>query len=237
MSRRKGFTIVYDSEGLAGFETGWGFSALVTDQHRVLFDCGWDGSMLLRNLSRLHIPLAEIQRIVLSHAHWDHLSGLATILREHPEPFEVEVFVPASFSPRLKEEISRNAVVREVGGPLEVVQNVFTTGELGKDPEEQALLLVDGNDCVVLTGCAHPGIGLIAERACRVATPRWLVGGLHDATPHDIPASVDRILMCHCTKHRGPIAAAFGDAASIGGVGRSFYLANHKLVETSVDAP
>ena len=235
MSRRKGIIIAYDSKGLPGFETGWGFSALITGRHNVLFDCGWDGSMLLRNLGRLNIGLTEIHRIVISHAHWDHLSGLAAVLREHSEPEGVQVFVPASFSPHLKREISRSADLREITGPEEIARDVFTTGELGNGPGEQSLLMVDGDECVVITGCAHPGIGEITDRASLTATPRWLIGGFHDAMPGEMPDGLDRVVMCHCTRHREEIGRVFGNAASDGCVGRAYAVAGRTLVENGVE--
>ena len=235
MSERKGFIIVYDSKGLPGFDTGWGFSALITGRHKVLFDCGWDGSMLLRNLGRLNVALTDIHRIVISHAHWDHLSGLATVLQEHQKPREVQVFVPASFSAHLKRELSRSADLQEVTGPQEIARDVFTTGELGNGPKEQSLLVLDGDDCVVMTGCAHPGIGEIAARASQIAIPKWLVGGFHDAMPEEMPAGLDRIVMCHCTRHREEIGRAFRDAASDGVVGRAYSVAGRDLVENGVE--
>ena len=235
MSGRKGIIIVYDSKGLPGFETGWGFSALITGRHNVLFDCGWDGSMLLRNLERLNIALTDIHRIVISHSHWDHLSGLAAVLREHREPGEVQVFVPASFSPHLKREISRSADLQEITGPQEIARDVFTTGELGKGPKEQSLLILDGDECVVVTGCAHPGIVEITGRASQTSTPRWLIGGFHDAMPGEMPAGLDRVVMCHCTRHREEIGRVFGNAASDGCVGRAYTIEDRTLVENGVE--
>lgn len=237
MTQHERFAIAYDSDGLPGYETGWGFSVIVVArQHKVLFDCGWDGPMLRRNLKQLGVTFGEIDRVVLSHEHWDHISGLATVLWEHPESEQVEVFVPASFSGNLKGEISKRAVLREVTGPQEVVPGVLSTGELGDDLKEQSLLIVDGEGCVVITGCAHPGVGRILRRASEQSKPRWLVGGFHDARAQDIPRGLERIVMCHCTRHKTAIAKAFGEAASTGGAGKEFSLFDSPGSTVGVDA-
>jgi 7,8-dihydropterin-6-yl-methyl-4-(beta-D-ribofuranosyl)aminobenzene 5'-phosphate synthase len=216
-------TIAYDSEGLPGYETGWGFSLLVASGgRRVLFDCGWDGHVLKRNLGRLGVSFADIDKVVISHSHWDHLSGLATVLSERLSPEMPEVFVPASLSRNLRKEISKRASVVEVESPTEVAPGVLSTGELGSDIKEQSLLVVEGDQCVIITGCAHPGIDAIVESARRLHRPNWLIGGFHGAAAEDIPRDLERVVVCHCTRNRTAILSSFRDSATVGRVGESF---------------
>jgi 7,8-dihydropterin-6-yl-methyl-4-(beta-D-ribofuranosyl)aminobenzene 5'-phosphate synthase len=59
--------------------------------------------------------------------------------------------------------------------------NLFSTGELGATPREQALIISTSEGLVVLTGCAHPGVVEIA-RAARAYPGRdieLLIGGFH----------------------------------------------------------
>ena len=71
-----------------GWETTWGFSALVEVEGRLLlFDTGGDGPLLLRNLARQDVDPHSIRQVVISHAHRDHTGGIASLLstRGHPE--------------------------------------------------------------------------------------------------------------------------------------------------------
>ena len=61
----------------------WGFSALVeVDGHKVLYDTGASADMVLKNARALHIDLSDVEDVVLSHNHWDHVGGLMTLRRE-----------------------------------------------------------------------------------------------------------------------------------------------------------
>ncbi len=212
--------IAYDSEGHEGFQTGWGFSAVVSRGGRnVLFDCGWDGHMLRYNLGRMGMSFADVDKVVVSHAHWDHLSGLTEVMSEPMRTEELEVFVPAGFPQNLKREISRRARLREVDGPEEVLPGVVSTGQLGDPLKEQSLVIVTGAKGVVLTGCAHPGLGVILSRVGEIARPSWLVGGLHGAKAAYLPSDLDRLVLCHCTREKAEMMAAFPGKATLGKVG------------------
>ena len=64
----------------------WGFSALVeVDGHKVLYDTGASADMVLKNARALHIDLSDVEDVVLSHNHWDHVGGLMTLRREFVE--------------------------------------------------------------------------------------------------------------------------------------------------------
>ena len=216
-------TIVYDSEGLPGFETGWGFSLLVDcDGRKVLFDTGWDGHVLRRNLGRVGVSITDIEKVVLSHSHWDHSSGLLTVLSERLRPEPLKVYVPASFSENLKREISRRAAVIEVSGPTDVSPGLRSTGELGSGVKEQSLLITDGVRCIVATGCAHPGLEAILRAAEEHCEPAWLIGGLHGAKADEVPSNLRKAILCHCTQQKGSIMDALGDRAVLGRAGDSY---------------
>jgi 7,8-dihydropterin-6-yl-methyl-4-(beta-D-ribofuranosyl)aminobenzene 5'-phosphate synthase len=58
-----------------------GFSALVTiakgdRETRILFDAGRTPDGLVENMRRLDLPPGDIDIIVLSHGHWDHVTGM-----------------------------------------------------------------------------------------------------------------------------------------------------------------
>lgn len=73
-------TLVENScrEGL-GFAHGLSIYA-ETPNHKILFDAGPDGKLLLSNAEKLGINLREVDIAVLSHGHYDHAGGLLAFL-------------------------------------------------------------------------------------------------------------------------------------------------------------
>jgi 7,8-dihydropterin-6-yl-methyl-4-(beta-D-ribofuranosyl)aminobenzene 5'-phosphate synthase len=61
----------------------WGFSALVeADGHRILVDTGAHPETVLQNARDMNIDLSDVQEVVLTHNHDDHVTGLLTLRRE-----------------------------------------------------------------------------------------------------------------------------------------------------------
>ncbi len=216
-------SIVYDSVAVQGFETGWGFSALIyTSDSKILFDCGWDGHMLTRNLARLGVHAAAIDKVVLSHMHWDHISGLTELLSQSTPAKPIEVYLPKAFSDNLKREVVKHAIVTEVEGACEIASGVSSTGSLGSEIKEQSLVVRSGEKAAVLTGCAHPGLRDIMARASEIVRPTALIGGLHGARADDVPKELERLVLCHCTQAKAELLKEFGERASVGLVGASY---------------
>ncbi len=64
----------------------WGFAALVeTDGARILFDTGDDPTVLEHNVRAAGVDLRQLDFVVLSHRHSDHMGGLAYLLRVNPK--------------------------------------------------------------------------------------------------------------------------------------------------------
>ena len=197
--------IVYDNEALEGFACGWGFSSLIEAAgYKVLFDTGWDGNLLLHNLERFGVEREEIDIIVISHTHWDHIGGIADVL--HPR---VVVHLPDSSSPRLKEEIGRRA--KRVETKTECIpEHLWTTGEF-KSGREQALILKGEAGLVVVTGCAHPGLETILEAARRYGDIYGVIGGFHEFNRYECIGDLSMIVPCHCTRYKIRVKEIFGE--------------------------
>jgi len=207
--------IVYDNEAKPGFEKGWGFSCLIElEDEKILFDTGWDGNVLLSNLKKFGVRPEEIKRAVISHAHWDHLGGLPHIRRP-----DMEVYVPQSFSKRLREELASRFDLHEVKDAQKIREGVWTTGELGKEIKEQSLVLKTSKGLVVVAGCSHPGVRNIFSAASKFGKISGVVGGMHGFRDYGLLKSLDLIVPTHCTVNKDKIAELFPEAYVEGKVG------------------
>ena len=177
----KTVTVVYDNYPFKkGLQTAWGFSCLVRGWGKtILFDTGGDGRLLLSNMGGLGINPREIDMVVLSHIHGDHVGGLASLLQQH---HGLTVFVPPSFPGDFKKGVRGfGARLQEVEDFMELCPGVYSTGEMGTWIKEQALILESPRGLIVITGCAHPGVVKIVEAVRTHFTKDILLvmGGFH----------------------------------------------------------
>jgi len=94
----------------------WGFAALVeADRHRVLVDTGAHTDTVLENARDLHIDLSDVEEVVLTHNHWDHVSGLLTLRREmmkkNPKAFSIVHVAQGIFDSRPSAQGERNEMI------------------------------------------------------------------------------------------------------------------------------
>lgn len=71
-----------------------------TRKHTVLFDTGYSAVGVSHNIEHLGLDTKEIESIVLSHGHMDHLGSLYVLLEKMPKPMPVLVHPYAFTSPR-----------------------------------------------------------------------------------------------------------------------------------------
>lgn len=217
-------TIVYDNETTRDdLIPAWGFSCLIETDRKILFDTGWDGSILLSNMRALGCGPGDIDAIVLSHLHWDHVCGLSSLLCEAGD---AEVIVPASFSKHLRQEMGKDHSVRIVGGPDEIFRGIYSTGELkgsfqGMTLGEQSLAVETSKGLLVVAGCSHPGVEKILEMSRQFGELYGIVGGLHGFDEYGILKGLKLIVPTHCTKHKKEINEKYKDQSEVAGVGWS----------------
>lgn len=200
--------ILYDNEAKYGFRKRWGFSCLVGDE--LLLDTGGDVSTLLFNMHRFAVNFSRIRGIVLSHEHGDHVGGIE-VLRALDE---VKVFVPRSFSPRFKRELTVHGNVNliEVDEAMAVSENIFTTGELGSFIKEQSLIVKTGNGLTVITGCSHPGLTNILRKASQFGEIYGVVGGFHGFSQVKALRGMKLIVPCHCTRLKSELLSLYPES-------------------------
>jgi len=227
------FTIVFDNYAHdPALETEWGFSCLVeTEQTTLLFDTGANGEMLLRNMVALNRDPKKVETVVLSHIHDDHTRGLEALLGTGLRP---RLYIPAAFPTSFKNGVQSRVELVNVSKPMEIVPGIWTTGSLtGGGTVEQALAVQTMEGWVVVTGCAHPGVVRMVQRA-KEATGGEIVlvmGGFHLGSVSQSQAAriitqlrdlgVKRVAPSHCTgdQQREWFHAAFGEDYYASGVG------------------
>jgi len=86
-------TILYDSFGKnPALTMDWGFAALVEyGGKRILFDTGNNAQIFEHNLKALDVDLRNLDFVVMSHRHGDHMGGLAYLLKVNPT---VKIYAP-----------------------------------------------------------------------------------------------------------------------------------------------
>ena len=215
--------MVYDNVSMVpGLKPSWGFSAVLQEGSTItLFDTGWDGRLLLSNLKALGFNPATISTVAISHSHWDHLGGLASLLAVNPE---IKVYVPSAFSKNLKREIaSRAGGLVEVSKPTPISASLQSLGEFraGGSLTEQFLSASKNGETLLLAGCAHPGLEAPLERLGRLRAGRLVgvVGGLHGFKNFRLLEGLRFIAPCHCTQYKREIAKLFPQACKPCGVG------------------
>jgi 7,8-dihydropterin-6-yl-methyl-4-(beta-D-ribofuranosyl)aminobenzene 5'-phosphate synthase len=193
--------------------TAWGISVFIEGlQKSILFDTGGDGSILLSNMEKLNIDPAEVELVVLSHIHGDHVGGLGALLEKNNK---VPVYLPSSFPDDFKNKVkNKTGKIFSVKEPHNICENVWSTGELGTSIKEQSLVIGTYKGLLVITGCAHPGIVDIASFVKNhfKGNIYLLMGGFHLSSYSDDKIKeiikelkalkVDKIAPSHCTGER-----------------------------------
>jgi len=171
-----------------------GVSYLVrADDTTILFDVGfntrWEHpSPLLRNMEALGVDPEEVDSIVISHVHGDHVGGLNCQAQNtfalSGEPVDLNglsAWVPQPLT-------HPTADVRVVEEPQVIAPGVAIIGTiprqmffLGWTLEQSLAVNVEGKGIVLIIGCGHPTLERIVERAemCFDAPIYGVIGGLH----------------------------------------------------------
>lgn len=126
-------TLSENTAGSGDFLGEWGLSILLeTENAVILFDSGKSISTV-HNADTLNINLASIDKIVLSHGHYDHTGGLRGVLRRIGR--EVEVIAHPDIW-QSKYARSNNGIDRYIGIPFQrtELESLGARFKLAKEP-------------------------------------------------------------------------------------------------------
>lgn len=183
--------VLVEQEACEGYLTDPGVSYLVeTEQGRMLFDVGFgpESPTLAHNAAALGLTLDDVELLVISHLHLDHMGGMkasragsVALPTELGQPQDKPCLLPtAAAAPGFTPQV--------VEGPQMLGAGIGTTGPLARSlffmghTEEMALVArLEGKGLVLVTGCGHPTLELLLAMVRRLSDePLYaLAGGLH----------------------------------------------------------
>ena len=191
---------LYENAAQGELESGHGVSYLIrTNSAAILFDLGNNlnaasPSPLEQNMARLGISLDDIDVMVLSHRHPDHVGGqtwwnkktFSLTGASQPSLGDLPIYIPEVMTyPGSKLTLAQT--------PTRLAEGVATTGLFAyaqpfpiwlstPKGDEQALAInVSGQGIVLVTGCGHMGLKSLLESAKTAfdVPVVGVVGGLH----------------------------------------------------------
>lgn len=136
----------------------WGFAALVeVGGIKLMYDTGYHPDLVFLNAEKLKIDLSDVEQVVLSHAHIDHIGGLMSLrsrlMKDHPKALSVvhigEGFLAEWYDQNdpladrnrartiIKEYENSGGIVVVHAGPTELLPNVWLSGPVPRRHDER----------------------------------------------------------------------------------------------------
>ncbi|MBW2264266.1 MAG: MBL fold metallo-hydrolase [Deltaproteobacteria bacterium] len=184
-------TVLSEWEADPGFRSEAGVSyVLRSERGAVLFDVGFgaQSGVVVENARRLGFTLGDVDALVISHMHLDHVGGLeaqkarrVAVPAELGSPDGMDCFLP-------DEGGAEGFSCHVLGSPRVLDAGIATIGPLARAMfffgyiEEQVLVArLEGSGLAVITGCGHPTIEVILEMVRRLSDEpvHTVCGGLH----------------------------------------------------------
>jgi 7,8-dihydropterin-6-yl-methyl-4-(beta-D-ribofuranosyl)aminobenzene 5'-phosphate synthase len=172
-------TNVYDNlTHNKNFKSDWGFSCLIEHPNeKILFDTGAHPEILEENLKKVQIDPGLIDKVIISHKHWDHSGAVIWLAKQNPN---LKIYLPRTWSRKLESQL------------LDCVEQVITVEKDMKISEDLQIIfsknifineLVLGiktsQGIVLITGCSHTGIDKIVAKSVNYGNILAVLGGFH----------------------------------------------------------
>ena len=189
---------------------------------RILFDAG-PSSQFIRNSETLGVDLKKIDIVIISHAHMDHLGGLASFLWTNKKAniyLSKKALKNQEFRALCSKMDERTFNrIRFVDSSTEIAQDVFILTEIEerypiRDRVDHEIILVikNNNKLIIVSGCSHGEILNIIGTVTRAFPNIYIkavIGGFHltGAPKHFVEQigkemlkyPIIKIYTCHCT--------------------------------------
>ena len=202
----------------------WGLSYLIESDERILFDTG-ASDLFMHNAAILGESLEEVEKVVLSHGHWDHGTGLQYLqsktLYAHEAIFKERYSGPRSIGlPFTREFLEERMTLSLSKGPQKVSENITFLGEIPRESrlensaghftdkegspdlveDDSGIAVTEKGRLIVITGCAHAGVINTIEHAKKltgISQVAAVVGGFHLQGNDEITTETIRYLKEH----------------------------------------
>jgi 7,8-dihydropterin-6-yl-methyl-4-(beta-D-ribofuranosyl)aminobenzene 5'-phosphate synthase len=181
--RANQITVIYDVFGKdASMKKDWGYSALVeVGGKRILFDTGNDAAIFAQNVKAKGIDLRQLDFVVMSHRHSDHMAGLSHVLSVNPK---VKIYAPKEgfgiYGSSLPSSFYRKneALPPEMryydGAPPTVMQFGAAWAGANFEPIDKTTEVAPGVWLIALISDA-PGVKELRELSLAIDTPNGIV--------------------------------------------------------------
>ena len=199
-------TVLVENIASGRLKAEWGLSYLIESDEKILFDTG-ASDLFLENAQKLQEDLHEVHKVLLSHGHWDHGTGLqyleGKLLFAHSEIFKERYSGKRSIGlPFSREEIEKKLKLSLAEGPQKISENILFLGEIPRKrdlkntgglftdkegnfdttPDDSAVVVTENGKINIITGCAHAGLINTVEYAKEVTgidDINSVIGGFH----------------------------------------------------------
>jgi 7,8-dihydropterin-6-yl-methyl-4-(beta-D-ribofuranosyl)aminobenzene 5'-phosphate synthase len=181
-----------NTAGVSHVIAEFGWSVLIeTDGVKILFDTG-QSSSVCHNAAILGVDLSQIDKIVLSHSHFDHTGGLRQILLEmrkeieviaHPHVWAIrfnrheegDKFMGIPFQRQELENFG--ATFKLFTKPAKIADNIMTTGEIPMitDFEQKSIPLSGGSGRFIQDKTGLKTDNILDDQAIIINTEKGLV--------------------------------------------------------------
>lgn len=203
-------TLIENTQGEESCVSEHGLSLYIeTDKHKILADTGATGAFA-ENAERLGVELGSIDTVILSHGHYDHSGGILTFTEKNCHAkiymqqnaagdfYHGERYIGIDRQIPDLPQVEMIQGDRVLDGQLSLFSNItgrrcFPQSNLaltrkynGKEQQdtfdhEQCLVIKEGTEQVLVSGCAHNGILNILDRYREIygGMPTRVISGFH----------------------------------------------------------
>ncbi|MDD3386780.1 MAG: MBL fold metallo-hydrolase [Candidatus Pacebacteria bacterium] len=199
-------TVLVENIASGRLKAEWGLSYLIESDETILFDTG-ASDLFLKNAELLRVDFELVQKVLLSHGHWDHGTGLQYLenkkIYAHTnifmERFSGKRSIGLPFSREFLE--SKNQLILD-DQPQKISDNIIFLGEIPRKsklknaggqftdsegnfdnvPDDSAIVVIENGAINIITGCAHAGLINTVDYAVKVSGIKKInsvIGGFH----------------------------------------------------------